>query len=154
MVEGFKEVAKRLEGYGLAVAVVGSSYFEGTMAQEIGKELSKNGFCDVSGLDLPLGKLAAFISLARIFVGNDSGPLHIAACAGVDSVGIYGTSVPEKTGPVLAPGTKFKAVCSRYPCSPCRERFFKDCQPVDGKPPCIANITVEDVVGAIEKILQ
>ena len=151
-VESFEEVARRLIDAGVPVAVVGSAS-EAEDAEVIGEDLPNNMFVNVAKLNLSLGKLAAFISLAKLFVGNDSGPLHMAAASGVDCVGIYGTSVPEKTGPVLAKDVRFIPVSSRYPCAPCRERFFEECDPVNGKPPCIAAIGVGDVWQAVEALL-
>ena len=152
MVEGFAQVCRRLlrEGFGIVIVGGGADSREAEAVEEM---VSGSGVLNLAREDVSLGRLAAVISLACGFLGNDSGPLHIAAAAGVPSVGIYGTSVPEKTGPVTVPGVPFVPVCSRFPCSPCRERFFKECEPQNGKPPCIAAISVEDVWGAVEEVL-
>jgi heptosyltransferase I len=46
--------------------------------------------------------LKQFVALARraqIFIGGDTGPLHIAAACGVPIVGLYGPTSPERNGP-------------------------------------------------------
>ena len=46
--------------------------------------------------------LKQFVALARraaLFVGGDTGPLHLAAAAGVPVVGIYGPTLPARNGP-------------------------------------------------------
>jgi ADP-heptose:LPS heptosyltransferase len=46
--------------------------------------------------------ITQFIALARqakLFVGSDSGPLHLAAAAGTPIVGIYGPTDPARNGP-------------------------------------------------------
>jgi heptosyltransferase-1 len=46
--------------------------------------------------------LKQFVALARraaLFVGGDTGPLHLAAAAGAPVVGIYGPTLPERNGP-------------------------------------------------------
>ncbi len=46
--------------------------------------------------------LKQFVALARraqIFVGGDTGPLHIAAACGAPIVGLYGPTAPERNGP-------------------------------------------------------
>jgi len=46
--------------------------------------------------------LKQFVALARraaLFVGGDTGPLHLAAAAGAPVVGIYGPTSPERNGP-------------------------------------------------------
>ena len=42
---------------------------------------------------------AAALSLASIFVGHDSGPLHIAGAFGVPVVGIFAPGQPDRTFP-------------------------------------------------------
>jgi ADP-heptose:LPS heptosyltransferase len=49
--------------------------------------------------------LKQFVALARraaLFVGGDTGPLHLAAAAGTPVVGIYGPTRPERNGPFSA----------------------------------------------------
>lgn len=46
-----------------------------------------------------LTELAALIQNARLFVGGDTGPLHIAAAAGTRLITIFGPTCPERTGP-------------------------------------------------------
>lgn len=46
--------------------------------------------------------LKQFVALARkaaLFVGGDTGPLHLAAAAGAPIVGLYGPTSPERNGP-------------------------------------------------------
>jgi lipopolysaccharide heptosyltransferase I len=46
--------------------------------------------------------LKQFVALARraqIFIGGDTGPLHIAAACGAPIVGLYGPTSPERNGP-------------------------------------------------------
>jgi ADP-heptose:LPS heptosyltransferase len=46
--------------------------------------------------------LKQFVALARraaLFVGGDTGPLHLAAASGTPIVGIYGPTSPERNGP-------------------------------------------------------
>lgn len=46
-----------------------------------------------------LRQLAALAGLARLFVGSDTGPLHIAEAVGTPCVGLYGPWPAEETGP-------------------------------------------------------
>src|SRR6185369_2945132 len=56
-----------------------------------------------SGLARPIAStLKQFVALARraaLFVGCDTGPLHIAAACGTPIVGLYGPTSPERNGP-------------------------------------------------------
>lgn len=55
-----------------------------------------------------LSALAALLGRARIFVGGDSGPLHMACAAGCPVVGIYGPTDPVVNQPW---GVPFRTVC-------------------------------------------
>lgn len=61
---------------------------------------------------------AYLIERARVFVGNDSGPLHLAALLGTPVVGLYGPSSPDLTAPRGARGEFFY---SPVECSPCAQ---------------------------------
>ena len=49
-----------------------------------------------------LTRLAVTIAAADVFVGNDSGPLHIAAAFGKPSIGIFGLTDPAVSAPINA----------------------------------------------------
>jgi ADP-heptose:LPS heptosyltransferase len=61
---------------------------------------------------------AYLIERARVFMGNDSGPLHLAALLGTPVVGLYGPSSPDLTAPRGARGEFFY---SPVECSPCAQ---------------------------------
>lgn len=105
-------------------------------------------------LDLRLVEIAAVIQQANLFIGNDSGIMHLAAMAGTPVVGIFGPGNPLTTGPYIAP-EKLEVVTRNYSCSPCRQRFFKECKPSPhGKPYCIEDISVKDVSEAVERLVK
>ncbi|MEW6660092.1 MAG: glycosyltransferase family 9 protein [Thermodesulfobacteriota bacterium] len=47
----------------------------------------------------PLPEVAAFLKQCRLFVGNDSGPLHLALALGVPSIALLGADHPRRIGP-------------------------------------------------------
>lgn len=49
--------------------------------------------------DLNLGEYAAVLSKASKVIANDSGPMHLAAAVGADTLGIFGVSDPKRTAP-------------------------------------------------------
>ena len=51
----------------------------------------------------PLSEVKSLLSRAALFIGNDSGPAHMAAALQVPSVVIFGASDPEIWGPWKAP---------------------------------------------------
>jgi len=97
----------------------------------------------VLGADRDPVELAAMLSLARVAVTNDSGPMHLAGAVGTPVVAIFGPTDPGRTGPSGSPSR----VLDRYVfCSPC---FKTDC-PYGHE--CMEEIAVKDVVAAVEEL--
>jgi len=147
----FKDVIEAIvRDFKMKVMIVGS-YSEHEKVKNLLKGMRERNLKDVwdiTLLDLHLGRLAALLSYCSMFVGNDSGPSHLAAALGIPGVVLYGSTSPKRTG---AKGMLH--IYKEFTCSPCRERFFKDCVPeVEGRPPCIAAISVDDVLEAIQKL--
>jgi ADP-heptose:LPS heptosyltransferase len=70
----------------------------------------------------PTASLAEFLCLlgrAAVFVGCDSGPMHLASLARTPLVAIFGPTDPVENGP--APGVPSRIVRSDVGCNPCRE---------------------------------
>jgi heptosyltransferase-2 len=80
--------------------------------------------------------LAALFASCSVFIGNDSGAMHVAAAAGLPVIGIFGSTDPEGTAPVTKQFTLIREAVS---CSPC---FLRRC-PVDHR--CMTRITVDSV---------
>jgi heptosyltransferase-2 len=96
---------------------------------------------------------AALFERSALFVGSDSGPMHIAAAVGAKVVAVFGPGSPQKTAPPVPP-ERIRFVYSGFPCSPCRQAFFKDCAPSPaGKPPCIEAVAVDTVLAACLDLL-
>jgi heptosyltransferase II len=87
--------------------------------------------------------LAAMFSACSIFIGNDSGAMHVAAAAGIPVIGIFGSTDPEGTAPVTQQFTLIREAVS---CSPC---FLRRC-PVDHR--CMTRISVNTVFSAAQHI--
>ncbi len=82
----------------------------------------------------PLTVLSSLYSLARVFIGNDTGPLHLASLSGAPTVGIFGPTDVHVNFPVGE--NKISVVHAKVPCSPCRNRrcAVKRCfDPIDPK---------------------
>ncbi len=75
---------------------------------------------------LPLAELPALLAGVALFVGNNSGPKHIAAGLGVPTVGIHsGTEDVREWGPV---GPSAIAVAREVICAPCYLAYAADCR--------------------------
>jgi heptosyltransferase II len=98
--------------------------------------------------------LTGLLRKSQLFIGNDSGMMHLAAMVGVPVLGIFGPGSPESTGPYMAP-EKQETVTRNFTCSPCRQKFFKECKPSPlYKPYCLEDITVKDVHEGVHRLLK
>jgi heptosyltransferase-1 len=67
-----------------------------------------------------LTALAAWLRGARLLVGGDTGPLHLAHALGVPVLALHGPTDPARNGPYGAPD---QAMFHLLPCSFCHRRF-------------------------------
>jgi heptosyltransferase I len=89
-----------------------------------------------------IGQLIALTRRARLFLGGDTGPLHLAAALEVPVVGLFGPTDPARTGPF---GTR--AVALRHPES--ETTFSHHRQPDEG----LLKITAEEAISAARRLL-
>jgi len=97
---------------------------------------------------LPLGTLLAVMHRARLFLGNESGPMHLAAAAGTPVVGLYGLTDPTCWGPV---GVPHIAVRPSQPCDCIAKDLCK--WPDPSRVCCVWRVGVEEVVQAATELL-
>lgn len=101
---------------------------------------------------LSLGELAALYRRARIVIGIDSGPVHLAAMIGTPVVGLYGPLDPLKWGPWCEPYL-YRIIGVELPCRPCDCIYEPPCG-IEIDPPCCSGITVDAVWEAAEDLLN
>lgn len=104
---------------------------EGGQVTNVAGKMNLEGTCDL-------------IATARIFIGNDSGPMHIAGLSGVPTLGLMGPNYPHISGPL---GSKSRYVFHEYPCSGCDQRGCNYSYR------CINAISTEEVIGALKAML-
>ncbi|MGO9451661.1 MAG: lipopolysaccharide heptosyltransferase II [Candidatus Binataceae bacterium] len=88
--------------------------------------------------------LVAILALANGFVGNDSGAMHVAAALGRPTVGIFGSTNPERTGPM---GPQTHVLWRHLECSPCLARTCRF-----GHYNCLNEITPADAIAALRTL--
>ena len=66
---------------------------------QIGAILDRAGPRRAAYLPTSLIQFIALVRRAKLFIGGDTGPLHLAAAAGTPIVGIYGPTDPARNGP-------------------------------------------------------
>ncbi len=106
--------------------------------------------------DLTIGQLAALLQRARLVLGVDSGPLHLAVAQGTPTLNIFGPTDPRIFGPwgkaerhiVVASSQR----CPGCPCIPCGRLDFR---PEElSAHPCVRLIPEQQVEVGIAAIIQ
>jgi ADP-heptose:LPS heptosyltransferase len=97
---------------------------------------------------LALAELPKLLADSALFVGNNSGPHHLAAGLGVATVGIHSGVVDAREwGPL---GPRAVAVRRDMSCSPCFIEHERDCP---RQLACLRDLSVADVYRACERML-
>ena len=115
-VEYYGELAKQLAASGVQTWIFGSAK-EHALGESL-RQVSGDAAINLCGRT-SLTDVVDLAAHCKAVVSNDSGPMHIAAAAGVPVVAIYGSSTPDHTPPLTA---RKKIHYLRLECSPCFER--------------------------------
>ena len=148
--ENFVALAGRLHEKNVRVLVVG-----GPGDRALGESFEAafgDGVINAVG-KTTLRQMAALLRGCAGFVGNDAGPMHIAAAAGVPVAAIFGSSCPHRFGPW---GPKHLVISHELPCSPCgrghdAERCVRCIFP---EPRCLTGITVDEALRSVLSLLS
>lgn len=142
--ESFGEVARGLvHEYDLSVVVVWADEDEKRAAEIIVEKAGEKAWL---APPTSLRQLAALIAQARMFVGNDTGPLHLAVALGVPCVSVFGASDPLRNGPY---GTLHRIQASGPDCQPC---WKKTCARKDLA--CLSAVTPASVLASCGELLK
>nr|WP_027035252.1 glycosyltransferase family 9 protein [Mesorhizobium ciceri] len=114
---------------------------EGLAAQGI-LEVATSPVASVVG-KASLEVLTALLAEASIFLGNESGPMHIAASVGTPAVGLYGLTSPEQWGPFGVPN---RTLQPPMPCPCIAPGLCKENN--SGGVYCVQRLQVADVAAA------
>jgi lipopolysaccharide heptosyltransferase II len=99
--------------------------------------------------EFSLAELRALADRAALYIGGDSGPLHIASTSRVPIVGLYGPTLPERSAPWRDAGCITESVdAGSLPCRPCEQRV---CAPGDFR--CLTMIGAARVAEHAEQAL-
>jgi heptosyltransferase-1 len=135
--ERYGQVARALAVHGLKT-LVNTAPGEEILAEMVIQASGGNAF----ELRCTVGQLIALTRRARVFVGGDTGPLHLAAALAIPTVGLFGPTDPVRTGPF---GTK--SVVLRHPES--KTTFSHHREPEEG----LLKISADEVIAAARWLL-
>lgn len=102
--------------------------------------LSSAGAIVAAG-ETSIGELIAMLAIAGRFIGNDSGAMHLAGALGIPTAAIFGSTDPNRTGPM---GSRTRVLWRHLECSPCLARTCRF-----GHYNCLREIGPEEAAGAL-----
>ena len=135
--ERFGQVAKALAMHNIKT-LVNAADGEEQLARAVLASSGGHAF----ELRCTIGQLIALTRRARIFIGGDTGPLHLAAALGIPVVALYGPTEPARTGPY---GTR--SIALRHPES---ETTFSHHRETEAG---LLKITADEVISAARHLL-
>jgi lipopolysaccharide heptosyltransferase I len=138
--ENYSHVARSLVQRGLGCVVLWAGPRELAWAERI-VEMSGRGVHLAPATTLP--ELAAWCREAQLFVGSDTGPLHLAAALGTPCVALFGPTRPSVCGPY---GTGHQTLQAYYQGGSSRQRRGADNR-------AMREIQVESVIDACHRVL-
>jgi predicted lipopolysaccharide heptosyltransferase III len=142
--ERFAAVAEALIARGFQIVMTGAPTAEQRAQLAETQAASKHHLPCLTSLRI--GELVAVIAGAKLFIGNDSGPAHIAAAVKTPLVALFGPASSVRWSPWRAPSV---LVQNYFPCNPCA---MYTCEAFD-EPECIRSITIDQVAKAIDSLL-
>jgi len=142
--ERYATIAEKLIARGFQIVMTGAPTEEQRAQLADVQAATKHRLASLSSLGI--GELVAVIAGAKLFVGNDSGPAHIAAAVKTPLVVLFGPASSVRWSPWRAPSV---LVQNYFPCNPCA---MYTCEAFD-EPECIRSITVDQVMKAVDRLM-
>ncbi|MBT8762490.1 glycosyltransferase family 9 protein [Desulfohalobiaceae bacterium Ax17] len=109
---------------------------------EVERKLTINDFPVVTPQDF--NQLLDILARAKMVIGNDSGPLHLAGYMGIPGISLFGPTSPKQWAP-----QGMHILTSPKGCAPCSDLGKISCP----APECMAEIKVRSVLATARKIL-
>jgi heptosyltransferase III len=142
--EGFAEMIRTMKDEGIDSALIQGPADEEAVTKVLG--CIRGPLPHVFTNDSP-STLKGLLRHAVLFVGNDSGPSHLAAMLGVPTVALFGPSDPKRWSPR---GPAVEVVRSHSGCAPCPEEMMQDCK----DPSCMEHVDFADVMQSCRRLLE
>lgn len=135
----YGELAKKLAAKGLQSFInIGPGEREAqlaTVAEERSDGSARRIVCSI-------GQLIALTRRASLFVGGDTGPMHLANALAIPTVAIFGPTDPQRNGPYFQPSATLRSAAS--------VTSYSHSNAYDAG---IQSISVEEVFTACEKVM-
>jgi lipopolysaccharide heptosyltransferase II len=135
----FAELANRLQTQSGVEVILFGTRAEAPVSSAIASGMHRPPI-DLTG-KTAISDLPALLTQCHLFIGNDSGAMHVAAAVGLPVVAVFGPTDPFGTAPVT---TRSSIIQAKPYCSPC---FLRRC-PTDHR--CMTQVTPDAVEAAAQ----
>jgi lipopolysaccharide heptosyltransferase II len=155
--ERFAEVARALVDLHNADVLVVGGPDEVELAAEVVVQIERPGRIHTFAGRTSIHETAALIERCDLFVGNDSGPMHLAAAVGTPVVAVFGPSNWAAWGPYVPPDENSPHTIVRrdLPCMPCFYRAHSlGLRDGCGPRPCLTVLAADPVLTACTAALD
>lgn len=132
-----------IETYGLQAVITGSAG-EINQVRDVSRMMKGTAALQEGGMSL--AGFASLVSRATLFVGNDSGPVHLAAALKVPTIAVMGTSEIDRYRPW---GERVEVCYRPVRCGPC---YLNNCYMPENI--CLQPVEVDQVLEKVDKLLK
>jgi len=145
-VELVKDIIKQ---HNIMVIFIGTKS-EYNLIENILQLIENNNALNFAG-KLNIRQIAYLFENAKLMIGNDSGPLHLASAMETRTISFFGPETPVLYGPR---GEGHIVFFKNINCSPCiNVHQGKTVKCYRDKPKCMESITVQEVIDAVNRVL-
>ncbi len=129
---------------------------EASLRTQVQSSLRSELLCHTLSGDDDLLITAALLEQCDLFIGNDSGLMHLATAVGTPTLGIFGLTNPRAWGPYMPQTPNMaRSVYRELPCRPCNYVGLHSgdqlgCATRD----CLVGLRVEDVMAVTRDLLS
>ena len=137
--------AQLIRRHGASLVVVGGAQ-EDAVAMQLGASWPRERWLNAAAERLTTLEMAELLRRCTIYVGNDTGPMHVAAAVGTRCVAVFAAQYPARCWHPYGEG---HIVLRRQP--PCRNCFLTEC--IQHRSRCVTDTSIEDVQAACDRVL-
>ena len=113
---------------------------------------NKNNSFNVAG-KINVREMFYLISLCKLFIGNDSGPMHVAAAQGVTTIGLFGCNLPMRFKPFGKNNYFLYKKNNQKACINVHKGEVGECK-FGREDACVKKIQVNDVTSLVDNIMK
>jgi len=139
---------KLIEKYDAKIIIMGD-FLEKEIAEKMTASMRGRALNLTGGTNIV--ELAALLSLMKLVITNDGGPLHMAVALGVKTVSFFGPVDPVAYGPFPPEPQRHIVLRNNLECSPCYRNFRLD--PCLKNKECLLGISIEEALAAASRLL-